>query len=40
MQVGVGLIVLGLSMPLMGIVAPDLFHDVANQMDAVMRGLR
>jgi flagellar biosynthesis protein FliR len=39
MQVGVGLIVLGLSMPLMGIVAPDLFHDVARQMDAIMRGL-
>lgn len=40
MQVGVGLIVLGISMPLLGIVAPDIFHNVANQMDTVMRGLR
>ncbi|MBV8285264.1 MAG: flagellar biosynthetic protein FliR [Candidatus Eremiobacteraeota bacterium] len=40
LQIGVGLSVLGLSLGLLGIVGPDIFHDVANQMDAVMRGLR
>jgi flagellar biosynthetic protein FliR len=40
MQIGIGLTVLALSLSLLGIVGPDIFHDVARQMDAVMRGLR
>jgi flagellar biosynthesis protein FliR len=39
-QIGIGMIVLGISMPLLGIVGPDIFHGVAREMDAVMRGLR
>ena len=39
-QVGVGLIMLAVTMPLLGNVAPELFANVANQMDVVMRGLR
>jgi flagellar biosynthesis protein FliR len=39
-QIGIGLIVLAFSMPLLGIVAPDIFHGVAKEMDSVMRGLR
>ncbi|HUZ48991.1 MAG TPA: flagellar biosynthetic protein FliR [Candidatus Dormibacteraeota bacterium] len=39
-QVGVGLIMLAVTMPLLGNVAPDLFANVAYQMDVVMRGLR
>jgi len=39
-QIGVGLIVLGISIPLLGIVGPDVFHGVAREMDTVMRGLR
>ena len=39
-QIGVGLIVMAVSIPLMGIVAPDIFQSVAREMDAVMRGLR
>lgn len=38
-QIGIGLIVLALSIPLLGIVGPDIFHGVAREMDAVMRGL-
>jgi flagellar biosynthetic protein FliR len=40
LQIGIGLSVLALSLSLLGIVGPDIFHDVARQMDAVMRGLR
>jgi flagellar biosynthesis protein FliR len=40
MQIGIGLTVLALSLGLLGVVGPDIFHDVARQMDAVMRGLR
>jgi flagellar biosynthetic protein FliR len=40
MQIGVGLTVLALSLGLLGTVGPDIFHEVARQMDAVMRGLR
>jgi flagellar biosynthesis protein FliR len=39
-QIGVGLIVMAVSLPLLGIVAPDIFNGVAREMDAVMRGLR
>ncbi|HTU81852.1 MAG TPA: flagellar biosynthetic protein FliR [Candidatus Acidoferrales bacterium] len=39
-QIGVGLTVLALSLSLLGVVGPDMFHDVALQMDTVMRGLR
>lgn len=39
-QVGVGLIVLAISLPLMANVGPQLFQSVAQEMDAVMRGLR
>lgn len=39
-QIGVGLITLAISIPLLATVGPDIFHDVARQMDAVMRGMR
>ncbi len=39
-QIGVGLTVLGISMSLLGVVEPDIFHQVARQMDTIMRGLR
>lgn len=39
-QIGVGLTVLGFSIPLLGIVEPGIFQDVAHQMDTIMRGLR
>jgi flagellar biosynthetic protein FliR len=39
-QIGVGLLVLAFSIPLLGIVGPDIFHGVAREMDSVMRGLR
>ncbi len=39
-QVGVGLIVMAFSIQLLGTVGPQLFATVAQQMDAVMRGLR
>ena len=40
LQVGVGLLMMGISLPLMATVGPQLFQTVAQQMDAVMRGLR
>ncbi|HEY1977330.1 MAG TPA: flagellar biosynthetic protein FliR [Candidatus Baltobacteraceae bacterium] len=40
LQIAVGLTALALSLGLLGIVGPDMFHDVAREMDAVMRGLR
>ena len=40
LQIGVGLTVLGISLSLLGIVGPEIFHDVARQMDTIMRGLR
>jgi flagellar biosynthetic protein FliR len=40
LQIGIGLTTLALSLGLLGIVGPDIFHDVAREMDAVMRGLR
>jgi flagellar biosynthetic protein FliR len=39
-QIGIGLIALAFSIPLLGIVGPDIFHGVAREMDSVMRGLR
>ena len=39
-QVGVGLLMMAISLPLMATVGPELFQTVAQQMDAVMRGLR
>lgn len=39
-QVGVGLIMLAVTMPLLGNVAPQLFANVAGQMNVVMHGLR
>lgn len=39
-QIGVGLVMLAISIPLLGTVGPQLFSDVAHQMDAVMRGMR
>jgi flagellar biosynthetic protein FliR len=38
-QIGIGLVVLGISVPLLGTVMPDIYADVARQMDVVMRGL-
>jgi flagellar biosynthetic protein FliR len=40
LQIGVGLTVLAVSLSLLGIVGPDIFHSVARQMDTIMRGLR
>ncbi|HET9029306.1 MAG TPA: flagellar biosynthetic protein FliR [Candidatus Aquilonibacter sp.] len=39
-QVGVGLIMMAISIPLLATVGPELFQTVAQQMDTVMRGLR
>lgn len=39
-QVGVGLIMMAISIPLMATVGPELFQTVARQMDAVLRGMR
>ena len=40
LQIGVGLSVLALSLGLLGVVGPEIFRDVAREMDTVMRGLR
>jgi flagellar biosynthetic protein FliR len=39
-QVGIGLIMLAVSIPLVGTVGPELFQAISTQMDTVMRGLR
>lgn len=39
LQVGVGLMMMAVSVPLLGYVAPQLFDQTAQQMAAVMRGL-
>ena len=39
-QIGVGLILLGITMPLLGNVVPQLFVDIGTQMSVVMHGLR
>jgi flagellar biosynthetic protein FliR len=38
-QVGVGLIMMAVSLPLVATVGPEIFQTVAGQMDAIMRGL-
>lgn len=40
LQIGVGMIMLAVSLPLLTTVAPQLYADVAHQMDTVMRGMR
>ncbi len=39
-QVGVGLIMMAISLPLIATVGPELFQTIARNMDTVMRGLR
>lgn len=39
LQIGVGLLMMAVSVPLLGYVAPDLFHGSAQHMDTLMRGL-
>lgn len=39
LQIGVGLLMLAISVPLLVAVAPNLFNDTAHHMDAVMRGM-
>lgn len=39
LQVGVGLLMMAVSIPLLGYIAPQLFDQTAHNMDAVMRGL-
>jgi flagellar biosynthetic protein FliR len=39
-QVSVGMIMMAISIPLIGTVAPELYQNVSLQMDATMRGLR
>ena len=39
-QVSVGLVMMAVSIPLIGSVGPELFQNVAQQMDATMRGMR
>ncbi len=40
LQIGVGLIMMSIAIPLIGTVGPQLFANIAQQMDTVMRGLR
>lgn len=40
LQIGVGLVMMSISIPLLGSVGPQLFHNMAQQMDTIMRGLR
>lgn len=39
LQIGVGLLMMAVSVPLLGYVAPQLFQQSAHNMDAVMRGM-
>ena len=39
-QVGVGLVMMAISLPLIATVGPELFQTIAHNMDTVMRGLR
>ena len=39
LQIGVGLLMMALGLPLLGYVAPQLYAQSAHQMDAVMRGM-
>ncbi len=38
-QIGVGLLMMAVSVPLLGYVGPSLFSNAAHQMDTVMRGM-
>jgi len=38
-QVSVGMIMMAISIPLIGTVGPELFQNIAQQMDATMRGM-
>lgn len=40
MQVGVGLTMMAISLPLLATVGPEIFADVSGQFDSVLRGLR
>jgi flagellar biosynthetic protein FliR len=40
LQIGVGLLMMAVSIPLLGYVGPQLFNESAHQMDAVMRGMQ
>lgn len=40
LQVGVGLMMMAVSLPLLGYVEPQLFHGSASQMDTLMRSMR
>ena len=40
LQIGVGLMMMAISIPLLGSVGPQLFQNIAQQMDTIMRGLR
>ncbi|MFN2449713.1 MAG: flagellar biosynthetic protein FliR [Candidatus Baltobacteraceae bacterium] len=40
LQIGVGLLMMAVSLPLLGYVAPQLFSESAAHMDTVMRGMR
>lgn len=40
LQIGIGLLMLALSLPLLGYVAPQLYDGTAQQMDAVLRAMR
>lgn len=39
-QVGVGLIMMAISLPLMATVGPEIFQNVSREMDTIMRGMR
>ena len=40
LQVGIGLMMMAVSLPLLGYVEPQLFHGTANQMDTLLRSMR
>ena len=40
LQIGVGLLMMSIALPLLGTVGPELFRNISQQMDTVMRGLR
>ncbi|MDQ2680930.1 MAG: flagellar biosynthetic protein FliR [Candidatus Eremiobacteraeota bacterium] len=39
LQIGIGLIMLAVSVPLLGFVAPELFREIPGQLNSVMRGM-
>ena len=40
LQIGIGLIMLAVSLPLLGVVLPGLYNEIPRQLDTVMRELR